>query len=108
MLAEVSSSLLMALLPILLLPLFGLKGAAIGYFAGFAFYAMVMLVVARRRCGHWLQTRTLVWFLGAAGLLLVAQIFAQIVPGAYWGSLPTGLVATGCFYAYRRVLSAET
>lgn len=108
MLAEVSSSLLMALLPIVLLPLFGLKGAAIGYFAGFAFYAAVMLVVARRRCGHWLRARTLVWFLGAAGLLLVAQAFAQVFPGAAWGSLPTGLAAAGCFYAYRRVLSAET
>jgi O-antigen/teichoic acid export membrane protein len=108
MLAEVSSSLLMALLPIVLLPLFGLKGAAIGYFAGFAFYAAVMLVVARRRCGHWLRARTLVWFLGAAGLLLAAQAFAQVFPGAAWGSLPTGLAAAGCFYAYRRVLSAET
>lgn len=108
MLAEVSSSLLMALLPIVLLPLFGLKGAAIGYFAGFAFYAVVMLVVARRRCGHWLRARTLVWFLGAACLLLVAQAFAQFVPGTCWGSVPTALVAVGCFYAYRRVLSAET
>jgi PST family polysaccharide transporter len=107
MLAEVSSSLLMALLPILLLPLFGLKGAAIGYFAGFAFYAAAMLVVARRRCGHWLRARTLVWFLGAACVLLAAQAFAQVFPGAYWGSLPTVVATVGCFQAYRRVLSAE-
>lgn len=108
MLAEISSSLLMALLPIILMPRFGLKGAAIGYFAGFTFYAAVMLVVARRRCGHWLRARTFVWFLGAACLLLAAQAFAQVFPGASWGSVPTALVALGCFHAYRRVLSAET
>jgi O-antigen/teichoic acid export membrane protein len=106
-LAEVISNLVMALLPLFLLPAFGLKGAAIGYLVGFAVYAMVMLAVARRRCGVWLSRVTLARFFGAAFLLLAAQGFAAIVPGVYWGFLPTSLAAVGCFYAYRRALSSE-
>ena len=106
-LAEVISNLVMALLPLFLLPAFGLKGAAIGYLVGFAVYAMVMLAVARRRCGAWLSRVTLARFFGAAFLLLAAQGFAAIVPGVYWGFLPTSLAAVGCFYAYRRALSSE-
>ena len=106
-LAEVSSNLLMALLPIILLPLFGLVGAAIGYFVGYAAYAMTMLVIAYWRCGCWLRPRTIISFLAAAGLLCLSQWLASVVPGASWGVLPTCLVACGCFYAYRRVLSSE-
>jgi PST family polysaccharide transporter len=106
-LAEVSSNLLMALLPFILLPLFGLIGAAIGYLVGYAAYASTMLVIAYRRCGCWLRPRTLARFLGAAGLLFASQWFASVVPGVNWGVLPTCLVAWGCFYVYRRALSSE-
>lgn len=106
-LAEITSNLAMALLPLLFLPAFGLKGAAIGYLAGFAIYAVVMLMVARRRCGRWLSCVTLKRFLMAAVVLLVAQGFTTVVPGIYWGVLPTTIAAIGCFYAYRQALSSE-
>jgi hypothetical protein len=66
-----------------------------------------MLVIAYRRCGCWLRPRTLASFLAAAALLCASQWFAAVVPGASWGVLPTCLVASGCFYAYRRALSSE-
>jgi PST family polysaccharide transporter len=105
---EVTSNLVMAALPIVLLPAFGLVGTAIGYFTGYLLYALAMLAVVRRRSGEWLCSRTLSWFGLAAVLLLGAQWFAGLTHGGYWGLLPTGLVAIGCLLAYRRALSAQT
>ena len=102
---EVTSNLVMAALPVVLLPAFGLAGAAIGYFIGYLLYAIAMLAVARRRSGQWLCPRTLSWFGLAAVLLLGAQWFATLTQGGYWGLLPTGLVALGCLLVYRRMLS---
>ncbi len=106
--AELACNLLMALLPLVLLPVLGLEGAAIGYFICFLVYALAMMLVARRRCGLWLRRRTLGWFLGATGLLLVSQGLAGLLPGPYWGILPAGLTALGCFHAYRKAISAES
>jgi PST family polysaccharide transporter len=105
---EIASNLVMAALPIFLLPAFGLVGTAIGYFTGYLLYAIAMLAVARRRAGQWLCSRTLLWF-GLAALLLVgAQWFAKLTQGGYWGLLPTGLVALGCLLVYRRALSTQS
>jgi PST family polysaccharide transporter len=105
---EVTSNLVMAALPIVLLPAFGLVGTAIGYFIGYLLYAIAMLAVARRRSGQWLGARTLSWFGAATVLLLGAQWFAMLTQGGYWGVLPTGLVALGCLFVYRRALSAQS
>jgi O-antigen/teichoic acid export membrane protein len=104
---EVTSNLLMALLPILLLPAFGLTGTAIGYFIGYVVYAVAMLAIARRRSGSWLSTRTLLWFGGATILLLGAEGFATLNHGGYWGMIPTGLVALGSVLVYRRAVAAN-
>jgi PST family polysaccharide transporter len=105
---EVTSNLVMAALPIILLPAFGLVGTAIGYFAGYLLYAIAMLAVARRRSGQWLCSRTLSWFGLSALLLLGAQWFAKLTQGGYWGLLPTSLVALGCLLVYRRALSSQS
>ncbi len=105
---EVTSNLVMAALPIVLLPAFGLVGTAVGYFIGYLLYAIAMLAVTRRRSGQWLCPRTLSWFGLAAVLLLGAQWFATLTQGGYWGLLPTGLVALGCLLVYRRALSDQS
>ncbi len=105
---EVASNLVMAALPIILLPAFGLVGTAIGYFTGYLLYAIAMLAVARRRSGQWLCSHTLFWFSLSALLLLGAQWFAKLTQGGYWGLLPTSLVALGCLLAYRRALSSQS
>jgi O-antigen/teichoic acid export membrane protein len=104
---EVTSNLLMALLPVLLLPAFGLTGTAIGYFIGYLVYAVAMLALARRRSGAWLSTRTLLCFGGATILLLGAEGFAMLTHGGYWGMIPTGLVALGSVLVYRKAASAN-
>jgi O-antigen/teichoic acid export membrane protein len=105
---EVTSNLVMAALPVILLPAFGLVGTAIGYFTGYLLYAIAMLAVARRRSGQWLCSRTLSWFGLSALLLLGAQWFAKLTQGGYWGLLPTSLVALGCLLVYRRALSSQS
>ena len=105
---EVTSNLVMAALPIVLLPAFGLVGTAIGYFIGYLVYAIAMLAIARRRSGSWLSARTLLWFAGATILMLGAQGFATVTQGGYWGMAPTGMVALGCLVIYRRVLAAHS
>jgi PST family polysaccharide transporter len=105
---EVASNLVMAALPIILLPSFGLVGTAIGYFTGYLLYGIAMLAVARRRTGKWLCSHTLSWFGLSALLLLGAQWFAKLTQGGYWGLLPTSLVALGCLLVYRRALSSQS
>lgn len=107
-LVEVSSNLVMALLPILLMPGMGLAGSAVGYFIGYSLYAMTMLLVARKRCGVWLGATTLYCFAGATAVLLGSQAFSMSVNNAYWGLLPTAIVTAMVVIIYRRVLKSES
>jgi PST family polysaccharide transporter len=105
---EVGSSLAMASLPLLLMPWFGLAGAAIGFFAGYALYAIAMLVVVRVRCGRWLGAKTLGWFIAGVAALAVSQIFTTYFPSPYWALLPIGVTTAISFWAYRRALSNDS
>ncbi len=106
-LVELFGNVLATLLPWMLLPAFGLEGAAIAFLASYALYAMVMMCVARARCGRWLGARTLAGFAGAAGVLLLAQVSVSHAAGLYWGLLPTAIIAGGCLWAYRRALRTD-
>jgi enterobacterial common antigen flippase len=105
---EVASNLAMASLPLLLMPWFGLAGAAIGFFAGYALYAIAMLVVVRTRCGQWLGAKTLGWFVAGVAALAISQIFTTYFPGPYWAALPVGITTAISFWVYRRALSNES
>jgi PST family polysaccharide transporter len=105
---EASSNLVMAALPLILLPRFGLAGAAIGFFIGYAFYAVAMLAVVRARCGQWLDKKTLGWFVAGVATLASSQFFSGYYPGPYWGALPVGMTTLISFWAYRRALSTES
>jgi len=104
---ELGSNLMMAALPLLLIPSYGLVGAAIAYFTGYLAYAIIMVAVARKRSGLWLSLRTLGMFAAAASILILAQSLARAYPGMYWGAIPTALVATGCAWIYFRVLADQ-
>jgi PST family polysaccharide transporter len=106
-LIELFGNLLGTLLPWLLLPAFGLEGAAIAFFASYVLYAVVMMSVARARCRRWLGVRTLAGFASAAVVLLLAQLSVRHATGLYWGLLPTAVIASGCLWAYRRALRTD-
>ena len=105
---ELSSNLAMVVLPVLLIPRYGLVGAAMAYFYGYLVYAVIMLMVARKRAGAWLSLRTLSLFIIAASILASAQYLSRITPGIYWGIIPTALVAGCCLWGYRKALSHRT
>jgi PST family polysaccharide transporter len=106
-LVELFGNLVATLLPWLLLPSFGLEGAAIGFFVSYALYAVVMLSIARFRSGRWLGGRTLGVFAGAALMLLLAQVSVAHAAGLYWGLLPSAMIALGCLWVYRRALRTD-
>ena len=108
-LIEVASNVIMAAVPIILLPWLGLVGAAIGYFVGYVIYTVTMILVARKRSGQWLCRRTLGYFMAAGAWLLSAQIFMGFAQSQYWGIIPTLFISIICILLYRKALAhAET
>jgi enterobacterial common antigen flippase len=105
---ELSSNLIMAVLPMILIPYQGLVGAATGFFIGYLAYAGIMVAVARKRSGRWLSSRTFGSFLAAATILGVAQSLSRACPGMYWGLIPTAVVSACCAVIYFKVLAGQT
>ena len=99
-LAEVIGNSILAAMPIVLMPIYGLLGAAIGFFASYVCYTIIMMVLAYRRSGRWLGCQTLGWFLAAAVILALAQWTAGRIGGLYGGLTPLLLVTAGCAGVY--------
>ena len=104
---ETGSSLSMVVLPLFLVPQFGVVGAAYAYAISYVIYAMVMLVVSRRRSGKWLGGEVLAWFGAAAIWLCTTQVACHFAGGGWWGLAPTIVAAFGCVALYYRKLSQE-
>ena len=99
-----------ALLPLgtfLLMPRYGLMGAAAAYFLSNALFAVLALVLLRRRLGRWLEPRTAGWALGAAGGLLAAQWFIGTYAASPLRFLPVVLATVACGVAYLRLTRRE-
>jgi O-antigen/teichoic acid export membrane protein len=104
---ELGSNLMMAGLPLLLIPSYGLVGAAMAFFIGNLAYAAIMIAVARKRSGRWLSLRTLGFFIPAGIVLALSQTLSRLAPGMYWGAIPTALVTAGCFCIYLKALAGQ-
>ena len=104
---ELFSNLLMALLPLGLIPRYGLAGAAMAFFAGYLTYAAVMIAVSRKRSGRWIGRRTAVSFTIAALVLAFCQYFTRQLSGDYWGLVPTVLVSAVCGWIYYKAISTR-
>lgn len=104
---EISSNMIMAALPILLMPRLGLVGVAVAYFFGYLAYATIMVAVSRKRAGHWLSAQTFCFFALAAAILGISQFVARAQPGIYWGLIPTALVSAVCIAIYLKVLAGQ-
>jgi PST family polysaccharide transporter len=104
---ELGSNLMMAILPLLLIPSYGLVGAAMAFFIGNLAYAAIMIAVARKRSGRWLSLRTFGFFIPAAIVLALSQYFSRLAPGMYWGAIPTALVAACCVLIYLKALDGQ-
>jgi PST family polysaccharide transporter len=99
-LAEVIGNFILAAMPIVLMPIYGLPGAAIGFFASYVCYTIIMMTLAYRRSGRWLGSKTLGWFLAAAAILALAQWTAGWIGGLYGGLVPSLVVTASCAWVY--------
>lgn len=104
---ETVASIISVVLPLVLVPKFGNSGAAIGFFLGYVAYAVIMLVVSRRRTGRWLGRSTLGLFIFAAIALGLAQITTEFMPSSAWKLIPATSLALYCAWIYRRTLRKE-
>lgn len=98
------STFLACALPLVLLPHYGLTGAAAAFFAGCLAYACILLVIVRVRIGAWLSFGVFGWCAMAAFVLALAQMSVASCSADYWGVIPTALVTLGCVTISYRLL----
>jgi O-antigen/teichoic acid export membrane protein len=97
---------LMVGLGLILIPLYGVKGAAAGYLGCGVIYAGILLVFTRRLSGHWVSLRTFLWFGVVALALALARWSIASVGGLYWGAIPTAIATAICAVIYFKVIAA--
>jgi antigen flippase len=95
------------LFPAVMLPFFGVTGAAIGFFVSCIGSTVIIIMVSRRRSGRWLGVSTLRWFALAAVALGTSQLLVARLSGPYWGIIPTSILTMICVWAYYRTLRLE-
>jgi O-antigen/teichoic acid export membrane protein len=94
---------LATILPLILLPYYGLAGAAAAFFIGCLSHALILFFVVRLRSGSWLSSNILGWGALSATLLVMAQLSVAPFEGEYWGAIPTALIAVFCVIVYYRL-----
>ena len=99
---------LAAVLPIVLIPSFGVTGAAIGFFLAYVAYTFIMLVISRKRSGRWLSSATLGWGFFAMSAIGISQLAVGCLKGKYWGIIPTAAIGTLCVWIYTRAVRRES
>ena len=95
------------LFPVVMLLLYGVTGAAIGFFISCIGSTVIILVVSRRRSGRWLSVLTLRWFALAAVALGLSQFLVARLNGPYWGLIPTSILTMLCVWVYYRTIRRE-
>jgi PST family polysaccharide transporter len=95
------------LFPVVLLPIFGITGAAIGFFISCIGSTVIIMVVSRRRSGRWLSMLTIRWFALAAVALGLSQFIVARLNGPYWGLIPTCIISLLCAWIYYHTLRRE-
>lgn len=96
---ETCSNLVMALLPLVMVPVYGAVGASYAYAIGFVCYTFVMLSVSRYRSGRWISLHVLGWYALAALWLGMSQFMFGDDSG-WVGVGPTVIVTIGCVWQY--------
>lgn len=101
---DVVTNMIAGLLPALLLPRYGLVGSAAAFLLGCIAYAAVLIFAVRWKTGGWIGSSTLCWAILAGATLALAQWMASALGGAYWGAVPTVLIAAVCAYISLKML----
>jgi hypothetical protein len=95
----------MVALGLLLIPFYGVKGAAAGYLGCGVIHTGALLVFTRRLSGQWVSFRTFFWFGVVAFTLGLSRWAVSFAEGLYWGAIPTALAAAICALIYFKVIA---
>ncbi|MEY4797878.1 MAG: hypothetical protein RI978_179 [Verrucomicrobiota bacterium] len=98
------SALLMTVLAVALLGSFGLVGCAMGFAYGQALYAVLLVLIARRRSGAWIGARTWGWTILSAAVCVTAQALAAARPSGLAAFVPAILSVAVAGFLYLRLL----
>ena len=99
--------LITGLLPWVFITSHGLVGAGMAFFYGYLSYLGLMLLIARRRAGVWLDGFTLAVSLLGAGVLWLSPLVADLLGGGWSGLVPVAIVSLVCAGLYFRALGQE-
>jgi len=105
---ETIASIISVLLPWVLIPSFGVVGAAIGFFFGYLIYTAIMLGVSRKRSGRWITNLTISCIAFSSTILGATQFFISKLDSYYLRLTPACIITFACFFIYQQTLKRET
>ena len=101
-------SAVMPLSALLLIPAYGLPGAAGAFFLSSLCFAGLTVWYVRARAGRWLQGETVRWLCAAALALLASQWVIEISTHFIIRLLPLVLAIVACGYVYMKLVRKES
>ncbi len=102
MIVEGAAALLTTLLSVVLLRTHGVEGCVVGLLLGQVGYFVLLLLVARRRSGFWIDVESAVWIVFSTIACLVAQGLGSLLGGGVRGILPAALAVAVAVVIYMR------
>jgi antigen flippase len=107
---EISINLILTAMPLILMPIYGLEGAAVGYFASYVIYGLIMLAVSYQRSGRGLSMKVFLRMVMAGSALFLSQLFVSWQTGDFWGLAPTLIIAavSSVIYLKKAALESES
>ncbi len=104
---EGAAGIIAAIAPAFLMKWAGLNGAAMGFFWASALYAMAQLAYLRWRFGVMVGWVTLQTVAAAMLLIFCGQLSAMLMPGQFFGIIPTVISTLISWVLYRRMAAKE-
>ncbi|MEN9536215.1 MAG: hypothetical protein RLZZ178_212 [Verrucomicrobiota bacterium] len=92
-------------LGVFLVPLLGVRGAAIAYFGNAVIYALTLVILLRHNSGRWISPSTVAWIVICAVALAVAKLAVSAADSVYWGIVPTAIAVLVCALLYFKALA---
>jgi antigen flippase len=104
---QTTAAILIGLTAAVLVPCFGIMGAAIGFCVSNTIYLCVMVVYARRQAGMWISNRTLRWFLFSGVSLGLGQLLDGLVSTVFLKLAPAFISTLICGAIYFKVMRSS-
>jgi PST family polysaccharide transporter len=101
---ECLSNSLTVALPLLLMPFFGLTGAALAFFWSSFIYAIIVISAYRLKSGIWPARGAALWVAVAVASLILAQLWSSSQVLEYAGLMPSVIIGAFSLWKYRKIM----